>query len=214
MSQPVHFYSEGFKLSGDLYLPAGLGKTEKRAGIILCHGYTGVRNLYLPDIARLFNAAGYVVMAFDYKGWGDSEGPKSRLLAPCSRVADVQAALTFLAERKEVEAGQYGLFGTSYGGATVVWTAAIDPRVKCVISVVGIGNGTRWLRSVRRPDDFHDLLQRSAADRVKRMLTGKSGVRWECAEILVLDRKSRGIFRSLTARCGRCGLGNPAGIYR
>jgi hypothetical protein len=30
--------------------------------------------------------AGYVVKSFDYKGWDDSEGPKSRL-APYSRVA-------------------------------------------------------------------------------------------------------------------------------
>src|SRR5258706_15888251 len=51
MTQAVSFYSEGFKLSGDLYLPAKLGKAEKRTGIVLCHGYTGVRNLYLPEIA-------------------------------------------------------------------------------------------------------------------------------------------------------------------
>ncbi len=173
MTQAVSFYSEGFKLGADLYLPAGMGKAEMRAGIILCHGYTGVRNLYLPEIAGLFAAAGYVVLTFDYKGWGDSEGPKTRL-APHSRVADVQAALTFLAARKEVDPEQLGLFGTSYGGSTVVWVAAIDPRVKCVISVVGVGNGARWMRSVRRPDEYHDLLQRSAADRVQSMTTGKS----------------------------------------
>ena len=188
MTQAVSFYSEGFKLSGDLYLPAKLGKAGKRAGIILCHGYTGVRNLYLPEIARHFSAAGYVVLTFDYKGWGDSEGPKSRL-APYSRVADVQAALTFLAERKEVEPGRLGLYGTSYGGATVVWVAAIDSRVKCVVSVVGIGNGARWMRSVRRPDEYHDLMRRSAADRVNRMLTGKSKL-VNRDEVLLPDRES------------------------
>jgi hypothetical protein len=188
MTQAVNFYSEGFKLFGDLYLPAGLGKADKRAGIVLCHGYTGVRNLYLPEIARFFNAGGYVVLTFDYKGWGDSEGPKSRL-APYGRVADVQAALTFLAERKEVEPGQLGLFGTSYGGSTVVWVAAIDLRVKCVVSVVGVGNGARWMRSVRRPDEYHDLMRRSAADRVNRMLTGKSEF-VNRDEVLLPDRES------------------------
>lgn len=188
MSQGVTFYSEGAKLAGDLYLPAGLGKTGKRAGIVLCHGYTGVRNLYLPEIARLFNAAGYVVLTFDYKGWGDSEGPKSRL-APYSRVADVQAALTFLGECREVDPAQLGLFGTSYGGSTVVWVAAVDPRVKCAISVVGVGNGARWMRSVRRPDEYRDLLERSAADRVSRLRTGKSEFLAR-GEILLPDRKS------------------------
>ena len=96
MSKPVSFYSEGVKLAGDLFLPADAKQGDRRAGIVLCHGYTGVRSIYLPDNARVLAEAGYVVMSFDYKGWGDSEGPKSRL-APYSRVADVQAALTFLA---------------------------------------------------------------------------------------------------------------------
>jgi hypothetical protein len=50
------------------------------------------------------------------------------------------------------EKGQRRLdVGTSYGGATVVFVAAVDPRVKCVVSVVGVGNGARWMRSIRRP---------------------------------------------------------------
>src|SRR6476661_5945991 len=75
--QTVNFYSEGTRLAGDLYLPDGLRPGEKRAGIVLCHGYTGVRNLYLPDTAKALTDAGYVVLTFDYKGWGDSDGPKS-----------------------------------------------------------------------------------------------------------------------------------------
>ena len=74
MPTPIHFYSEGHKLVGDLYLPDGLKPGEQRAGIVLCHGYTGVKDLYLPDNARVLNEAGYVVLTFDYKGWGESEG--------------------------------------------------------------------------------------------------------------------------------------------
>src|SRR5580704_18752959 len=68
MPKPVTFFSEGVKLAGDLYLPADLARGEKRAGIVLCHGYTGVRNIYLPDNARVLAEAGYVVLNFDYKG--------------------------------------------------------------------------------------------------------------------------------------------------
>ena len=120
---------------------------------MLCHGYTGVKDLYLPDNARVLAEAGYVVLAFDYKGWGESEGPRTRL-APYSRVADVQAALTFLGAQDEVDERRLGIYGTSYGGATVVWTGAVDRRVRCVVSVVGIGHGERWMRSVRRPDEW------------------------------------------------------------
>jgi dipeptidyl aminopeptidase/acylaminoacyl peptidase len=185
---PVHFYSEGVRLDGDVYSPDGLGPRERRAGIVLCHGYTGVKDIYLPDNARVLNEAGYVAMVFDYKGWGKSEGPRSRL-APYSRVADVQAALSLLGTLPQVDPERLGIYGTSYGGATVVWVGAIDARVKCVVSVVGIGNGRRWMRSVRRPDEFHDLLARAAADRVKRALEGTSEL-VPREEILVPDRQS------------------------
>ena len=56
-SQTISFYSEGVRLAGDLFLPDDLKHGEARAGIVLCHGYTGVRNLYLPDIARVLDRA-------------------------------------------------------------------------------------------------------------------------------------------------------------
>ena len=72
-----------------------------------------------PTTRACSTEAGYVVLSFDYKGWGDSEGPQSRL-APYSRVADVQAALTFIGTLPEVDPARLGIYGTSYGGATVV----------------------------------------------------------------------------------------------
>ena len=185
---PVTFYSEGCKLVGDLYAPPDLRPGERRAGIVLCHGYTGVKDLYLPDNARVLVEAGYAVLAFDYKGWGESEGPRTRL-APYSRVADVQAALTFLGAQEAVDDARLGIYGTSYGGATVVWTGAVDSRVRCIVSVVGIGHGERWMRSVRRPDEWFDLLDRSAEDRVKRTMDGESAF-VDRNEILLPDRQS------------------------
>jgi fermentation-respiration switch protein FrsA (DUF1100 family) len=188
MKRSVTFYSEGVKLLGDLYLPDDLRPGERRAGVVLCHGYTGVKDLYLPDNARVLNQAGYAALTFDYKGWGESEGPRSRL-APWSRVADAQAAMTFLGAQPAVDPDRLGIYGTSYGGATVVWVGAIDPRATCIVSVVGIGHGARWMRSVRHPDEWHDLLERSRADRVQRALDGSSEF-VDRAEILLLDRQS------------------------
>ncbi len=202
-SQKVSFYSEGVKLAGDLFLPDDLPAGEKRAGILLCHGYTGVRNLYLPDTARALTEAGYVVLTFDYKGWGDSEGSPSRL-APYGRVLDSQAALTFLGAQPMVDAARLGIYGTSYGGATVVWTAAVDPRVKCVVSVVGVGHGRRWMRSVRHPDEFADLLVLAEEDRLRRVMTGQSKF-VERTDILLPDRQSAALAAAARA-------GNPGAV--
>ena len=203
MIRAVEFYSEGFKLRGDIYTPDDLGSGQRRGAVLLCHGYTGVKDLYLPDNARALNQAGYVAMVFDYKGWGDSEGPRSRL-APYSRVADVQAAMTYLGLQPEVDADKIGLYGPSYGGATVAWVGAVDPRARCIVSVVGIGNGARWMSRVRRVDEWFDLLERSKADREKRATTGASEF-VERSEVLLPDRQSA----ELAAAARR---GNPAAV--
>ena len=204
MKRAVEFYSEGFKLCGDVYTPDSLAPGEQRAGVLLCHGYTGVKDLYLPDNARVLNEAGYVIMTFDYKGWGESEGKSPHRLAPYSRVADVQAAMTFLAVQPEVDEESIGIYGTSYGGATVSWVGAIDPRAKCVVSVVGIGHGARWMSRVRRMDEWFDLLERSAEDRTQRALTGKSDM-VERSDILLPDRQSAALAAAARAK-------NPAAV--
>jgi len=197
MKKNILFYSEGVKLDGDLYYPDDMKDGEQRAGVVLCHGYTGVKDLYLPDNARVLNEAGYMVMTFDYKGWGESEGARTRL-APYSRVADVQSAMTFLQIQPEVDEDRIGIYGTSYGCATVVWVAAHDERVKCTVGVVGMGHGARWMRSVRRPDEWVDLLEVSKKDRERRVVSGVS----EMAprdDILLPDRQSAALASAARA---------------
>lgn len=201
MERALTFFSGGCRLAADLYVPDGLASGERRPGIVLCCGYTGVKNLYLDDMARRLAAAGFVAMTFDYKGWGESEGERLRL-APYSRVEDTQAALTFLEHLPEVDADRLGLYGISYGGSTATFTAAIDPRVKAVVSVTGVGNGARWMRSVRRPWEYRELVERALRDRGRQVATGERTL-VDRAEVLQLDPQSAEI--SATARAGRPG---------
>ena len=88
----VHFYSDGLKLAAVLFLPDGPGP---HPGIVLCHGFTCIKELILPDYARRFAAAGFAALTFDYRGFGESEGPRwrrscsssMRIAASCSGVA-------------------------------------------------------------------------------------------------------------------------------
>jgi uncharacterized protein len=172
-AEPFEFFSEGVRLAGDLYRPAGSRAGDGHAGVVLCHGYNGIKDLYLPDAARRLAECGIVALAFDYKGWGKSDGPPRRL-DPYGRVADAQAALTVLADRPEVDARRLALFGWSFGCATAVWVAAFDERVRAVVGVVGVGDGARWLPSVRSPQAWAELRKRSRADRLRRARTGRS----------------------------------------
>jgi hypothetical protein len=202
MERPLEFYSAGTRLAADLYLPDGHGG-EKLPGVVLCCGYTGIKDLYLNDMGRRFAAAGFAALTFDYKGWGKSDGPKLRL-APYGRVEDTQSALTFLAQQPEVDASRLGLYGISYGGSTATFTAAVDQRVKAVVSVTGVGDGPRWMRGVRTPWDYRALIERGQQDWEQQVKTGESALA-DRSDVLQHDPQSAEI-----AAAARRGLSGAA----
>ncbi len=189
--ESVSFYSEGVRLEGNVFRPDASAFPGPRPIVVLCHGYTGTRDLYLPDAARALTEVGYVGVTFDYKGWGTSEGP-TRRLDPYGRVADTQAAITFASLLPGVDTSRIALFGWSFGGATVIWTGAHDRRVKCVISAVGVGDGPVWMRRVRSDAEWAALTKIADEDRIARLKTGQSRMS-ERADILWLDEESKRI---------------------
>jgi len=175
LSRRVTFYSDGIQLVGYVYTPADLQRGEKRSGILLCHGFGAHQERYLPEIARHLSQQGYVVMTFDYRGFGESEGPHWRMI-PQEQVWDIRNAVTFFRMQEEVETTCVGLYGTSFGGANVCYASAMDSRVKCVVSVVGVGCGEGWLRSLRRAWEWRAFLEELEEDRRQRVATGNSRI--------------------------------------
>ena len=171
MERRVEYYSQGAKVRGVLYLPDGAAG-RRLPGIVLCHGFTGIKELILPDYARRFAAAGYAALAFDYRGFGESEGERGRLI-PYEQVMDVRSSITFMETLDEVDPERIGLWGTSYGGANVIYTAGVDPRPRCVVAQVGFGDGDRGM-SRRSPQEVAPVLEMIRNERRQRVLTGKS----------------------------------------
>ena len=164
MTEPeaVTFKSSGLTIAGDLYLPDGASRP--RPAIVLCHGFGGLRGFWFPHFAHYFNRFGFVVLAFDHRNTGDSEGTPRLHLDPHGQVTDIRSAVSFLESRPEVRADRIGLYGISYGGANAAYAAAIDRRIATVISVVGYGDGERWLKSVRREWEWIEFRERLDAD--------------------------------------------------
>lgn len=166
----VSFYSDGLRLSGVLYLPDGPGP---HPGVVLCHGFTGIKELILPDYARRFAGAGYAALAFDYRGFGESEGPRGRLI-PWEQVRDIRNAITFLQCQPQVDPGRIGVWGTSYGGAHAPCVAGVDSRVRCAVGQVGFGDGERLFQRKTGESERQALFAMLEADRRQRVLTGQS----------------------------------------
>ncbi len=173
MPERVTFYSDGIQLVGHLYRPDNVAPDERRSAILVCHGFGGHQEVYLPDIANHLAGQGYVAMTFDYRGFGESDGPKWRLI-PLEQIWDIRNALTFLQQLPGVNPSNLGLHGISFGGANIVYAAAVDQRVKCTVSVVGVGNGESWFRSIRSKSEWGEFQRELEVDWERRVRDGAS----------------------------------------
>jgi dipeptidyl aminopeptidase/acylaminoacyl peptidase len=189
----VSFYSDGLKLSGLLYEPDDLKEGEKRPTILCCHGYTGMKDVYLLPVPERFASKGYVALAFDHRGFGKSEGTVARLIPP-EQVEDIRNAVTFMTTVPSVDVDRVALYGTSFGGGNVIVATATDDRVKCVVSVVPVGNGERWMKSLRKHWEWLKFQHVLESDRRQRVLTGESK-RVDVTELMPGDPHSRQVIQ-------------------
>jgi dienelactone hydrolase len=61
---------------------------------------------------------------------------------------DIRAAVSYMMGEPGVDAERIALWGTSYGGGLVTWTAGHDPRVKCLVAQVpGMGGASNAARN-------------------------------------------------------------------
>src|SRR5437588_10070650 len=65
----VSFKSAGLNLVGWLYVPDGLKTGEKRPAIVMAHGWSAVKEMYLDAFAAKFARGGFVVTVFDYRNF-------------------------------------------------------------------------------------------------------------------------------------------------
>ena len=186
----VHFYSEGAKLQGLLRLPdEGDGPWP---GIVQGPGWLGLHDGQLyARYHESFTAAGYAVLVFDYRGFGDSEGEKG-LIFPLWQADDIRNGITYMQTRSEVDPNRIGLFGSGgTGGAIPIYGAAIDARVKCVVSNYAFASGRECLQSMRREYEWLELLERLDADRKTRVLEGKGEMVSPREELMIVTPERR-----------------------
>ena len=168
MENQISFESSGITMRGTLHTPAG--PAPERPGMILCHGFGGSSNgAGHPEMARTLERAGYVVLRFDFRGCGASDGERGRVIC-MEEVDDVRAAVGFLQAQAGVDKEQIGLIGASLGGSVALQAAATDTRIRVCAANGSIGNGERRFR-YQYPDDavWKKFLERlDEARRVRR----------------------------------------------
>ena len=108
---------DGLRLHG-WYVP----HAKPRAVVLLCHGNGGNVTSRIEMVQALHDDAGASVLAFDYRGYGRSEGKPNEK----GVLADARAARAWLARREGIAEQDIVLLGRSLGGAVAVDLAAAD----------------------------------------------------------------------------------------
>lgn len=169
----VTFTSQGLKLAGWYYVPKGMKADEKRPAIVMAHGFSAPKEALLANFADRFAAAGFVVLVFDYRYLGASEGEPRGQIFPTEQLEDYRNAITWTQSQKEVEAGRIGVWGTSYSGAHVLHLGAFDRRIKAVVSQVMLVDGPANAARLNRADVLPNVVDFLAGDRAQRYASGK-----------------------------------------
>ena len=145
-SRAINF---GYNVRGDLYYPAGTPADAKLPTVIWLHGYSyplGYMWVYHNDLHPILALvrAGYAVLAFDQSGFGSRMSETGAFYERYPHwsemgrmVEDTRAAIDALEKDRQVDPQRIYLFGYSVGGTVGLYTAALDSRVKGVVSIAG-----------------------------------------------------------------------------
>jgi uncharacterized protein len=162
----IEFDAEGVTLRGWFY-PAE-GGTEVAPTIVMAHGFSAVKEMYLDKFAEAFAAGGLNALVFDNRNFGDSDGTPRLEIDPWAQVRDYRHAITYAITLPETDASRIGIWGSSYSGGHVLVVGAIDRRVKAVVAQVPLISGYDNVRALVRSDFIDGFREQFDADRLAR----------------------------------------------
>jgi len=122
------------RLVGNVYRPVDTQIPKPLPGVLICHGVENNKEV-VAHLAIEFARRGYVSIAFDYGGYGESHSHDDTFEI---MVGDTLAALKVLTDLEDVDGRRLAMVGHSMGVSYSVATAEfVGDRVR---AVVGLGN--------------------------------------------------------------------------
>ncbi|CAN5675201.1 alpha/beta hydrolase [soil metagenome] len=172
----LHFTSDGSLCSAwhfaarseALATPAG------RPVLVMAHGFGGTKDSGLQPFAEKFSAAGIDVLAFDYRGFGASEGAPRQQISIERQVGDYESAISAAKQLAGVDPNRVALWGSSLSGGHVIRAGSGRDDVVAVIAMTPLTNSLATGRAVIAQYSLGRAL-RSTADGVRSRLSVARG---------------------------------------
>jgi len=183
IEQIVFESQPGLYVSSSLFLPAGLGRDEKRPVVVYASGHSAssYRGGYLRIILDLVSR-GFIVFAWDPIGQGErlqivqpatgesvvgATTPEHSFMAPqlfLTRdslgkyvIWDGIRAIDYLLTRPEVDPNRIGMTGRSGGGFQTLYIAPFDERIYAIAPENHVTSSTRILQKIGPRDGEQSL---------------------------------------------------------
>lgn len=172
----VTFKSQGIDCAAWYYVPADLKPGERRPAIVMAHGWSAVKEMFLDAFAERFSKAGFVVLVFDYRHFGASAGEPRQQIFWYDQQEDYRNALTWVGLQPEVDASRLGAWGSSFSGGHVLHLAAFDRRIKAVVAQVPATNIWESVFAPLPVEAREGALAWQAQERIARYTTGATNV--------------------------------------
>lgn len=171
--EDVTYNSDGLVIKGHFYIPANT--KPPYPCVVMGGGWCYVKELIQPEYAKFFTDAGYAALTFDYRHLGESEGEPRQHINPWQQIDDLINSITYACLRDDVDETRIGVWGISYAGAHVFPVAALDNRVRCIMSIVPMLDGYYNVLRANSNVGYRELMKLIAKDRIERFKTGKHG---------------------------------------
>lgn len=122
------------------------GPGTSTACVVMAHGLGAIKEVGLDRFARRLSATGHDVVAFDYRGFGESTGGPRQVVDIAAQQEDWRAAIAFARRLSGVE--RIVLWGTSYAGGHVLALGAELDGLAGVIAQAPMADGRAAIRGV------------------------------------------------------------------
>jgi hypothetical protein len=133
----VNFRSNGLTLAGHVYRPPGFASDRRTPGIVMCGPFSSVKEQTLPHYAERFARAGYSVLTFDPRSYGESEGEPRAHHDPTRITEDYVSAARYMMTREDIDPDNVAAVGVCIGGGYAISAAARERKIKVVVSIAG-----------------------------------------------------------------------------
>lgn len=145
--------------------PAAAAATGAGTCVVMGHGFSLTRHDGLAAYAERFADAGASVLVFDHRHLGDSPGEPRQRFRTREQREDWRAAVSYARGVTGVAPARIVLWGFSFGGGTVVETAAADRLVAATLALCPMVDGLARVLATAPPTAAW-LVPRALADQL------------------------------------------------